>query len=88
MFETDGGDGTPELNDAASRARGTGSCRVSRASLAMRLRSSSYRCTNSTMIASFESKWWYRLPGRMPQASAISLREVRRPEDAKSVPAV
>src|SRR5438445_1105002 len=40
------------------------------------------------MIASFESKWWYRLPGRIPHASAISLSEVRRPEDAKRAAAV
>jgi hypothetical protein len=31
-----------------------------------------------------DSKWWYRLPGRIPAASAISWREVRRPEEAIS----
>ena len=33
-------------------------------------------------IASLDSKWWYRLPGRMPAASAISCNDVRNPDEA------
>jgi hypothetical protein len=40
------------------------------------------------MMASFESKWWYRLPGRIPQASAISFSDTRIPAVAKSLAAV
>src|SRR6185369_15580955 len=39
-------------------------------------------------IASFDSKWWYRLPGRMPQASATSWSDARSPDVAKTDAAV
>src|SRR6185295_4486183 len=46
------------------------------------------RSMSSATIASFESKWWYRLPGRMPQASAMSLSDVRGPDAANKALAV
>src|ERR1041384_7076762 len=42
----------------------------------------------SSPIDSFESKWWYRLPDRIPAASAISRTVVaRKPFSAKRRPA-
>ena len=34
--------------------------------------------SSSSIIDSFESKWWYRLPDRIPAASAISRTVVLR----------
>ena len=56
--------------------RGQRVARVGRDSRTTRTRSAWYSSTSSTAMASLDSKWWYRLPGRIPEAAATSRIDV------------
>src|SRR6201996_9032143 len=67
---------TSAISWANERSEASGSSGSGLASRTARTRSAWYSSTSSTAIASLDSKWWYRLPGRMPEAAATSRIDV------------
>ncbi len=76
---------TAAISWAKARNAGRGSTGTEPNSRTARTRSAWYASTSSTAIASLDSKWWYRLPARIPDAAATSRMEVFvYPSEAKS----